>query len=114
MERALDARGECGQRASIWVTEAGAGAPHPGARGPPARRDEHEGCVALAQQLHGWVADARVEAIFQYSFREDPAFPVALVSADLSTSIRPTGSGCFYARAARAGPAPPSQTALCA
>ncbi|MHB8233365.1 MAG: hypothetical protein ACYDHT_01795 [Solirubrobacteraceae bacterium] len=114
LERALDARGECAQRASIWVTEAGAGALHPGRPRPADAADEHEGCVRLAQQLQGWAADPRVRAIFQYSFREDPAFPVGLVSADLTHVYPAYRLWLLYARASAAGLAPPSQTALCA
>ncbi len=74
LEAALDRGGACTRRAGIWVTEAGAGAP----------REELDACRALAHQLEGWVADPRVQAVFQYSFREDPAFPVGLLSADLA------------------------------
>ncbi len=114
LERSLDARGECGRRASIWVTEAGAGAPHPGRQRPAAAADEEEGCVRLAQQLQGWVADPRVKAIFQYSFREDPAFPVGLLSADLSHVYPAYRLWLLYARASAQGLAPPPRTALCA
>jgi hypothetical protein len=114
LERALDARGACGQHASIWVTEAGAGAPHPGRPRPAGAADEREGCVRLAQQLQTWVADPRVQAIFQYSFREDPAFPVGLVSADLSHVYPAYRLWLLYARASAQGLAPPPQAALCA
>jgi hypothetical protein len=83
LERALDARGACARRTPVWVTEAGAGAPRPGQPRPPGAGDEREGCLALAAQLERWRRDPRVTAVFQYSFREDPAFPVGLVSADL-------------------------------
>ena len=55
LEHALDARGACGRRAHIWVTEAGAGAPHPGRARAAEAQDEHAGCVALAAQLQRWV-----------------------------------------------------------
>jgi hypothetical protein len=84
LEVALDARGACGRGAGIWVTEAGAGAPHPGQPRPAGPADELAGCLALARQLQAWHADPRVGAVFQYTFREDPAFPVGLISADLS------------------------------
>lgn len=113
LERSLDARGECGRRASIWVTEAGAGAPHPGRPRSVGAADEHQGCLRLARQLQGWVADARVRAIFQYSFREDPAFPVGLVSADLSHVYPAYRLWLLYARASAQGLTPPPQTALC-
>jgi hypothetical protein len=84
LERALDARGGCARGAHVWVTEAGAGAPHPGAARPAGAADEIAGCVALAEQLARWYRDPRVDAVLQYTFREDPAFPVGLASADLS------------------------------
>jgi hypothetical protein len=84
LEQAIDARGGCGRAASVWVTETGAGAPHPGQRRGGDRGEQQEGCLALARQVIDWSRDARVGAIFQYTFREDPAFPVGLLSADLS------------------------------
>lgn len=84
LERAIDARGQCGQTASVWITETGAGAPHPGRPRGEGLAEQREGCVALARQVIGWSRDARVGAIFQYSFREDSDYPVGLLSADLA------------------------------
>jgi hypothetical protein len=84
LERALDARGSCGRGAPIWVTEAGAGAPHPGSPRPHGAAAEKAGCVALGEQLLTWYRDRRVGAVFQYTFREDPAYPVGLLSAGLA------------------------------
>jgi len=98
-ETALDARGACGRDARIWITEAGAGAPHPGDRRPSGEADERAGCEALAEQLDGWIQDPRVEAILQYSFREDPAFPVGLVSAAMSHTYPAYRVWASYARA---------------
>jgi hypothetical protein len=114
LERSLDARGECGRRASVWVTEAGAGAPHPGRPRPPGVADEHEGCVRLAEQLQSWTADARVKAVFQYSFREDPAFPVGLLSADLSHVYPAYRLWLSYSRASEHDELPAPAAALCA
>jgi hypothetical protein len=114
LERALDARGECGRRASIWVSEAGAGARRPGRARTGQARDEREGCSALAEQLQRWVADPRVAAILQYSFREDPAFPVGLVSADLSHVYPAYALWLRYTRASARGAPLPSRSALCA
>jgi hypothetical protein len=114
LEAALDARGACGRRARIWVTEAGAGAPHPGRPRLPGAEEEHAGCVALRAQLARWSADPRVQAIFQYSFREDPAFPVGLLSADLAHVYRAYRFWLLYTRASAQGKPPPSQAALCA
>lgn len=114
LERALDARGSCASRASIWVTEAGAGAPHPGRKRPAGAQDERSGCATLARQLARWVADPRLTAILQYSFREDPAFPVGLVSADLAHVYPAYRLWLQYTRGGAQGLAPSSQSASCA
>lgn len=84
LEAALDARGRCTRGAPVWITEAGAGAPHPGDPRPRSAADEQAACLALAGQLSGWSRDVRVAAVFQYTFRDDPAFPVGLADASLS------------------------------
>ena len=102
LERALDARGACPARARIWVTETGAGAPRPGRARPAGDAERRAGCAALAEQLARWSEDGRVGAVFQYSFREDPAFPVGLVDPSL-TRLYPT-YGLWMALARRALP----------
>jgi hypothetical protein len=114
LEAALNARGQCGARAPIWITESGAGAPHAGHARAPGASGEEEGCQALANQLIGWYSDPRIDAVFQYTFREDPAFPVGLISADL-THLYPTYSlWLAWARAYAAGQPPPTPAAGCA
>ena len=83
LEQALSRRRGCVAGAPLWITETGAGAPHPGAplTGSPA--GELDACRALAADLRGWLSDPRVAAVFQYTFRDDPAYPVGVVSADL-------------------------------
>jgi hypothetical protein len=114
LEQALDARGQCGARARVWITETGVGAPHPGERREASASSEREGCEALAAQLAGWVSDARVEAILQYSFREDPAYPVGLISADLSHVYPAYDLWLRYTRARAHGQPLPPSAALCA
>jgi hypothetical protein len=114
LEAALDARGPCGRDAHIWITEAGAGAPHAGRARPARVSDEHEGCEALAGQLIGWYQDPRVDAVLQYTFREDPAFPVGLISADLSHLYPSYRLWLSYARARARGLPLPTPAALCA
>jgi hypothetical protein len=114
LEAALDARGGCAARASIWVTEAGAGAPHPGRSRQAGAGEERAGCLALAGQLIGWAGDPRVAAVFQYTFREDPAFPVGLLSADLSHVYSPYRLWLAYTRMRVRGVLPSSPEALCA
>jgi hypothetical protein len=114
LEHAIDARGACGHAASVWITETGAGAPHPGRRRGDDPREEREGCLALARQVIGWSRDARVGAIFQYSFREDTDFPVGLLSADLSHVYPAYGLWLSYARVRAREEKPASPAALCA
>jgi hypothetical protein len=114
LETALDARGACGRAAQIWVTEAGAGAPHSGRRRPAGAADERAGCLALAEQLIRWHGDPRVGAVFQYTFREDPAFPVGLVSASLSHLYPTYRLWLAWARLRAAGEPPPTPAAGCA
>ncbi len=112
-ETALDSRGLCGGKARVWITEAGTGAPRPGGPRPPGAADEHAGCLALARQLLDWAHDPRVGAVFQYSFREDPDFPVGLLSAGLSHAYPAYGLWLTYARTRARGELPTSSAALC-
>lgn len=80
LELALDRRGACGRGAHIWITETGAGGPNPAA----APDDRAAACRRLAAALSAWNADPRVDAAFQYTFREDPAFPVGLADSRLA------------------------------
>jgi hypothetical protein len=114
LESALDARGGCGRDAGIWITEAGAGAPHPGRPRRASAAEEAAGCVTLAEQLSRWYRDPRVRAVFQYTFREDPAFPVGLVSADLSHLYPSYRLWLRWSRLRAAGQAPPASAAACA
>ena len=41
-------------------------------------------CQALNVSLRRWNNDPRVDAVFQYTFRDDPVFPVGLADAKLS------------------------------
>jgi hypothetical protein len=82
LEGALDARG-CGARAQIWVTETGAGGLHPGGPRSVGGAAERAGCRALAETLAAWSRDGRVRAAFQYTFRDDPRFPVGLADVTL-------------------------------
>ena len=53
----------------IWITETGS--------------FDH-GCEAIAAALADWARDPRVDAAFQYTFREDPQFPEGLADTGLS------------------------------
>jgi len=112
LQHALQARAGCAANARIWVTEAGAGARHPGRPRPPGEADEREGCSELAEQVKRWSENPRVDAVLQYTFREDPAFPVGLLSADLSHTLPAYRFWLLYTRASAQGkPAPPGAAA---
>ena len=113
LERALAARGGCAAAASIWLTEAGAGAPVPGSPRAGLASEERGGCEALARQVMGWYADPRVKAILQFSFRDDPAYPVGLISSDLTRTYPVYGMWLALARARAAGAPAPAPRSLC-
>ncbi|HSD81076.1 MAG TPA: hypothetical protein VLB47_10455, partial [Solirubrobacteraceae bacterium] len=83
IERLLERRG-CGEATPIWITETGAGGPHAGAGRTGGAAGARADCRALAALLRRWWADPRVTAAFQYTFRDDPAFPVGLADAGLT------------------------------
>jgi hypothetical protein len=114
LEAALDARGGCAREARIWVTEAGAGAPHPGLPRRAGPAEEQAGCLALASQLRGWYRDPRVGAVLQYTFRDDPAFPVGLMDARLSRVDPAYRLWLAWVRARAAGEPPPTPARACA
>ncbi len=78
LESALDSRPCAGQPPKrVWITETGVG----GLRAVARRHDAatlRRGCQALHAALLRWYADPRIDAAFQYTFREDPNFPVGL------------------------------------
>ncbi len=77
VEDALAARGCPGDPPRVWVTETGV----PAGSGAA-------GCRALAGALRRWAADPRVDAAFQYTFREDTSFRVGLADITLA-QLRP-------------------------
>jgi hypothetical protein len=83
LERALDAR-PCTKGKPVWVTETGVGAAHAGRvrSGDPAQLGED--CRAQAGALRRWSRDPRLQAIFQYEFRDAPDFPVGLADPGLT------------------------------
>ncbi|MGH2944498.1 MAG: hypothetical protein ACRDLN_17185, partial [Solirubrobacteraceae bacterium] len=69
---ALDAKG-CPQIKQLWIAETGT--------------FDHR-CEAMSAALRAWAHDDRVDAAFQYTFREAHAFPVGLVSPSLRVTYR--------------------------
>ena len=83
LERVL-ARRPCAKAKPIWVTESGVGGPHVGDERSPKDESIRADCQALNVSLRRWNEDPRVDAVFQYTFRDDPVFPVGLADATLS------------------------------
>jgi hypothetical protein len=82
-EAAMDAR-PCLRGTPLWITETGVGGIHQGevrTTTPEALRVQ---CRAYDRQLRRFAADPRIQAAFQYSFREDAAFPDGIVDAGLT------------------------------
>jgi hypothetical protein len=88
LEAALDAR-PCTKDAHIWVTETGVGGADPGGYRPLSDASLRAQCRAQDKLLRRWADDPRVDVAFQYTFREDTAYPVGLADAAL-TRLYPT------------------------
>jgi hypothetical protein len=84
LERALAGRA-CSRGKPVYVTETGVGAPHAGDNRPRGASALRAGCRAMSEQLALWHRDPRVAAAFQYTFRDDPLFPVGLADPQLQT-----------------------------
>jgi hypothetical protein len=112
LEQALDRR-PCTQGAHIWVTETGVGGDDPGAPRPTDDAALRAQCRAQDAKLRQWAADPRVDAAFQYTFREDTAYPVGLVDPGL-TRTYPTYDLWAAWGARRASDPPPALPAVCA
>jgi hypothetical protein len=83
LEEVLDGR-PCARDKPIWVTEAGVGGPHVGDERSPKEESIRADCQALNVALRRWDKDPRVDAAIQYTFRDDPVFPVGLADAELT------------------------------
>ena len=110
LEAVLDRSGQCGRAAHIWITETGAA--DPDARGPV--RDPRATCGRLATALAAWNADPRIDAAFQYTFREDPAFRVGLADPGLRTIFPAYYEWLAWGARLASDPAPPPLAAQCA
>ena len=115
LERALDARGECPAGARMWVTEAGAGAPHPGRARPAGdaeRKRRMRGARRAARALDG--RSARGGGL-PVQLPRGPGLPGGPAERrPVDTSTRPTGCGSpTRGRAPRATSAG-AAAALCA
>lgn len=112
LEQALDAR-ECTRGAHIWITETGVGGDDPGAPRPTGGAALRAQCRAQERLLDRWAADPRVDVAFQYTFREDTAYPVGLADAAL-TRTYPTYDLWAAWGAREPSDGPPPRPAACA
>lgn len=103
-EAALDER-PCTATLPVWVTETGVGGVPPGSTRPMGAVALARQCAAQAARLERWAADPRVEAVFQFTFREDVAYPVALADPGLGVLYPTYGLWRAWADARGAGAA---------
>ena len=75
--RELDRR-PCLDGRPAWITETAVGAPRSGGRRGTTDDVLRAECRLMDRQLNRWYHDPRVTAAFQYSVREDAAFPTGL------------------------------------
>jgi hypothetical protein len=83
LEAAL-AKRPCARDKPIWVTETGVGGKDVGGARTGGLATLRRDCRALDAALRRWDVDPRVQAAFQYTFRDDPAFPVGLADVGLT------------------------------
>jgi hypothetical protein len=83
LEAALAER-PCAVEQPIWVTETGIGGSDVGGPRSGGEEELKADCRAMDATLRRWDIDPRVEAAFQYTFRDDPSFPVGLADAALT------------------------------
>jgi hypothetical protein len=83
LKAALDRR-PCTRDKPIWITETGVGGQDVGGERTGGLATQRRDCRALDAALRRWDADPRVEAAFQYTFRDDPVFPVGLADVSLT------------------------------
>jgi hypothetical protein len=113
LERALDER-PCTSGKAIWVTETGVGGVRAGsarAADPAAQQSQ---CAAQAALLEHWDADPRVGAVFQFSVREDTAYPVGLFDPVLTRTYPVYDLWRAWGAARPTDPGPPPRPVGCA
>ncbi len=110
LERALDERPCTRGQADLGHGDRGggrrAGAARPGSPHALARQ-----CAALAALLERLDADARVQAVFQFSLRDDTAYPVGLFDPTLRQAYPTLGLWRAWSAASRGDGQPPGAPA---
>ncbi len=105
------AKRPCTDGLPLWVTETGVGGARSGQERPTRALDLARQCAAQAARIERWAADPKVQAVFQYTFREDTAYPVGLADARLQV-LYPTHR-LWQAWADARGDAAPARPAGC-
>jgi len=88
---ALDARG-CAQKKALWIAETGT--------------FDHR-CDAMSTALRSWAANDRIDAAFQFTFRESRDYPVGLVDSSLAETFHSYRAWLAFAGSPRRLPDPP-------
>lgn len=112
-EHAVDEHA-CARDTPIWITETGVGGLHAGDDRRTGAKSLRAQCTALDVQLKAWRKDPRIRAAFQYSFREDPAFPVGLADAGLTRDYPTYDLLKAWANRAHPDDPPPDMPSDCA
>ncbi|UTI65725.1 hypothetical protein NBH00_05805 [Paraconexibacter antarcticus] len=112
LERALDAR-PCTRGKPIWVTETGVGRTRAGSARPADPAAQEAQCAAQAALLEHFDADPRVQAVFQFSVREDTAYPVGLFDPRLTRAYPVYDLWKAWGAARPTDPGPPARPAGC-
>lgn len=86
--RALDTR-RCSRSIPVWITETGAGGRSPGSQRLTEAESLAADCRAMQRLLFSWYRHPRVRVAMQYTFRDDPVFPVGLSDATLTRLFNP-------------------------
>ena len=110
--RVLDER-PCTSDKPIWVTETGVGGARAGAQRSLRTPSLAAQCAAQAALLERLDADPRVQAAFQFSLRDDPAYPVGLFDPQLTRSYPTLALWRAWSAAGRADGPPPRPPAGC-
>jgi hypothetical protein len=109
ISQALAARG-CPKQ--LWLTETAVGAPHTNEPRPTDPARQLAECKAIEAAMRSWADDRRVDAAFQYTFREDPVFRVG--PADTGLTRLYSSYPVWQAWGGASGSGDPVPTELCA
>jgi hypothetical protein len=102
----------CPNVPQLWLTETAVGAPHTNEPRPTDPARQLAECRAIEAAMRSWADDRRVDAAFQYTFREDPVFRVGLADTGLTRLY--SGYPVWKAWGGASGSGDPVPSELCA